>query len=237
VAARRPRTGERRRTQQPLKIDRLIEAMPELRQTLQKLKNSDGLTWQEIEERSALPKAQGGFIEWDELPTSVLELFPDMRLPHSNLHRWYDLRVQQVVSETLARSAQAREIAEAFARSTVDGSDEAVLNAARDQIMSILSEDATTKGRMGAAKALIVLAEILQQRRTNELRERQVAVNEKKVQALLKREALTRRKLEAETERLQKKASKGQVTEADLARLKQRVFGIAPREESEGAHG
>src|ERR1700683_4383997 len=175
----RPRTGEKRRTNLPLKIDRLpIEA----REAIQYLKNVRGKTWQEIEEISALPysekwaKGSGGFVNWEALPTPVLELFPDMKLPHTNLHRWYDLRVAQVTAETMARAAQAREIAAAFAKSVVANDDEAVLNAARDQIMSVLAEDASPKGRMLAASALIELAEMMQRARENAIKERKVKI-------------------------------------------------------------
>ena len=147
---RRPRTGDKRRKNQPLKIDRLPS---DIRDAIQFLKNFAGKTWQEIEELSSLPydanwkTKGGGFVPWDALPTPILELFPDLRLPHANLHRWYDLRVSQVVSETLARSVQARELAEAFAKSAVEGGNEAVLNAARDQLMFLLAENADPSAR------------------------------------------------------------------------------------------
>ncbi len=181
MAKPRPKTGEKRMTQQPLKIDRLpVEA----RDAILHLRDL-GKTWPEIEELSALPKERGGFVEWDALPLEVLEMFPAMRLPHSSLHRWFDLRVRQVMTETMARSAQAREIALAFAKSTVEGADEAVLNAARDQIMSVLTEDGSSRGRMAAAKALIDLGLLVQKTRTNEIRERLATVDEKALQMKL----------------------------------------------------
>src|SRR5882672_10887283 len=121
MAKSRPKTGDKRRVNQPLKIDRLPV---EVREAIKYLKNV-GKTWQEIEELSSLPFnkkwaiADGGFVNWDDLPTSVLELFPEMRLPHTNLHRWFDLRVEQITAEVMARSAQAREIATSFAKSIV----------------------------------------------------------------------------------------------------------------------
>ncbi|MHB1673784.1 MAG: hypothetical protein ACYCSP_05985 [Acidobacteriaceae bacterium] len=177
----RPKTGEKRQVQQPLKIDRLpVEA----RDAILHLRDI-GKTWPEIEELSALPKERGGFVEWDALALDVLELFPSMRLPHSSLHRWYDLRFRQVMVETMARSAQAREIATAFAKSAVDGADEAVLNAARDQIMSVLAEGGPSGGRMKAAKALIDLGFLVQTTRANEIKQRKVTVDEKALQMKL----------------------------------------------------
>lgn len=234
---RRPKTGEKRSVRQPLKIDRLPV---EVRDAIQFLKNVRGKTWIEIEELSSLAYQEkwreqgGGFVNWDSLPTEVLELFPDLRLPHSNLHRWYDLRVSQVIAETVARSAQAREIATAFAHSVVEGAGEAVLNAARDQIMSVLAEDATPKGRMAAAAALIALAEMLQKARSNTIKERQVAVDERKLKTLEAREALTRKKLETETERAATRLNKGELTVADINRLRERVFGLPPVEAQHG---
>lgn len=181
MAKPRPKTGEKRVTQQPLKIDRLPI---DVRDAVMHLRDA-GKTWPEIEELSALPKGRGGFVEWDALPLEVLELFPAMRLPHTSLHRWFDLRVRQVMTETMARSAQAREIATAFAKSTVEGADEAVLNAARDQIMSVLTEDGSSSGRMKAAKALIDLGLLVQKTRTNEIRERLATVDEKALQMKL----------------------------------------------------
>lgn len=237
---RRPRTGEKRTTNQPLKIDRLPL---EVRDAILFLRNSRFKTWEEIEELSAekydpdWQKKGGGFVHWEELPTPVLELFPDLRIPHTNLHRWYDLRVTQVTAETLRRSAQARELAAAFAKSVVEGADEAVLNAARDQLMYILAEDTDQKARLTATKGLIALAEVQKGVRANTIKERKVAVDERRIKALEAREELARRKLEAEADRLQKKAAKGQITPEDLARLTERTFGFKPRAEGAQSNG
>jgi hypothetical protein len=240
VGKPRPRTGEKRRTNLPLKIDRLPL---EIRDAIQYLKNGCGKTWQEIEELSALPynadwkSGKGGFVNWKSLPTPVLELFPDLRLPHSNLHRWYDLRVSQVTQETLRRAGQARAIAEGFAKSVVENGDEAVLNAARDQIMSILAEDASPEGRMRAAKALIGLGVVLQEARLNTIKERQVAVDERKIQVIEQRERIARQKLEAETEKAAKKLKTGDLTVEDINRLRERVFGLPPLGAEAERHG
>lgn len=227
----RARTGQKRSVRQPLKIDRLPV---EVRDAIQYLKNVEGKTWQEIEELSSLAysekwKTGGGFVNWEALPTPVLELFPDMRLPHSNLHRWYDLRVRQVMEETMARSAQAREIAKAFAESVVAGSDEAVLYAARDQIMGILTEDATPKGRMSAAKGLIALADVMNETRLNTIKERKVAVDERRLVQLEKDAELKRRKFTKEMDAAEKKITRGEaLTADDINRIRERVFGIGP---------
>lgn len=68
----RPRTGQRRKTRQPFSIDKLA---PEVGETICKLRR-EGKTWQQIEELS--PQ------------------FAGRRLPHSSIHRWYDVQVAQI---------------------------------------------------------------------------------------------------------------------------------------------
>lgn len=184
MAKRRPKTGEARHTNQPVKIDRLPAYV---HAAILTLRNQQGMTWTEIEALSAEPFGEGksGFINWDELPTDVLELFPHLRLPHSNLHRWYDLRVTQVQQETMRQATRAQEIAKAFASATVEGDDAAVMNAARDTLMSVLCEDGTSKGRQNAAKALIKLGDLQQKARANDIKERKVSVDEQTLQIKL----------------------------------------------------
>jgi hypothetical protein len=225
----RPKTGEKREVNRPLNIDRLPV---EVRDAILQLRDA-GKTWPEIEELSSLPynpkwtTKGGGFVNWEEQPTPVLELFPDLRIPHSNLHRWYDLRIRQVMAETMARSAQAREIAAAFAKSVVKGEDEAVLNAARDQIMSVLAEDGTPKGRMKAAAALIALAEMMQERRSNDIKERKVAVDARRMKLLEDREKRACERVDQATQQAAKKGT-GQFSIDDINLLRERTFGLPP---------
>lgn len=233
MAKRQPRTGEKRLRRQPLNIDKLP---PETREAIQYLKNVQGLTWTEIEERSALPYSDKwkekpvGFVNWDEMPTHVLELFPNLRIPRTNLHRWYDLRVEQVMQETMARAAQARELAASFAKSVVADDDDAVLNAARDQLMFLLAEDASPTARHTAAKGLIALAAMMQERRLNDIKERKVAVDERRLAQMEKDAELKRRKFEKEMNAAEKKITRGEaLTADDIDRIRERVFGIGPK--------
>ena len=223
---KRPGTGDRRKTNQPLKIDRLP---PAVHDAILRLRNGLGKTWQEIEELSAerMGEKSPGFVDWEHLPTAVLELFPEMRIPHSNLQRWYDLRVTQVQSDVRHRSSQARKIAEAFAASVVENGDEAVIHAARDTFMAVLAEDSSAKGRTAAGKALLGLAEVMQAARANDIKERKVATDERKLKLLEQKEKLAIQKLEAETDRLVKKAASGQaITPEDLAQVRKQTFGF-----------
>ena len=178
------KTGQKRKTMQPFNIDRLP---PYVHDAILKLRNVEGKTWSEIEDLSSQPYGDGkpGFVEWEKLETPVLELFPAMRLPHSSLHRWFDVRREQVRRDVMDRSAQARQIAEAFSGSVIANGDEAVVIAARDTFLSVLSEDSTAKGRISAGKALMSLAEVMQKVRTNDIRERKVAVEEQTLQIKL----------------------------------------------------
>ena len=182
----RPRTGQRRQTHQPVKIDRLP---PSVHEAILALRRA-GKTWLEIENLSAQPFAGTspkalGFVDWDNLPTDVLELFPHLRIPHTNLHRWHDLRIDQVQADVRSRSIAAREIAAVFAKSAVSNDKDAVINAARDTLMGVLSEDGSADGRQNTAKHLIKLGELMNKVTANEIRERAVAVAEQELQAKL----------------------------------------------------
>jgi hypothetical protein len=227
----RPKTGERRETNQPLKIDRLPSSVHD---DILHLRNTRGKTWQEIEALSAEPvkledgSKGGGFIDWPALPFEILQLFPEMRLPHSSLHRWYDLRVAQVRKDVLVRSQQALKIAESFAKSQMVNGDEAVINAVRDTLMGVLSEDGTESGRLNATKGLIKLGELMQKAKTNEIRDRKVGTEERRIKLLEDREAATIKKMERETEAVARKIGKGELTLDDINRLRERTFGLPP---------
>lgn len=228
MAKPRPKTGEKRLVNRMLKIDRLPV---EVRDAILWLRNA-GKTWPEIEERSQLAYSEkwqsgGGFVNWDTLPTPVLELFPDLKLPQTSLQRWFDLRVRQVASEVMARSAQARELAQAFTKSVVNGDDSAVLNAARDQLMSLLAEDASPKARINATKGLIALAEMLQEKRLNDIKERKVATDERRMKLLEDREKQARERVDQATQQAARKGT-GQFSIEDINLLRERTFGLPP---------
>jgi hypothetical protein len=223
------KTGERRKANQPFHIDRLP---PQVHDVILQMRNGRGMTFEEISACSAQPFSPGksaGFIEWDKLPPAVLKLFPKKQLPLSSLHRWYDVRVAQVRKDVMQRSEQARVIAESFAKSMLVNADEAVVNAARDTIMGVLAEDGSAGGRKAAARALISLAEVMQTARANNIKERKVSTEERKIKLLEEREAIQRHKLEREAQELERKHSKGELKREDIAKLVEMTFGIAPK--------
>lgn len=219
----RRKTGERPRVNQPLKIDRLPQ---KLRDRIVFEHNTLGRPWEDIEQDSPSWK------EWDEVAPEVLVLFPERRLPHTNVHRWYDLRVRQVQRDVMATAAQAREIATAFAKAVVSGSDESVLNAARDQVFGILQQG-DGSSRIFATKALIALSEVMQSARANTIKERKVAIDERRITQLEKDAEVKRKRMEKETDDAAKKLKSGQpITEEDINRLRERTFGLPPIQRS-----
>jgi len=132
----RPKTGEKRKANQPLKLDRMPR---EVHEEILKLR-AEGKTWPEIEELSH------DFVPWDSLAPELAAQFPHRKLPHTNLHRWNDLRVDQVRKETMAEDAQARVFAEKFSAAGFEHADDAVVNAFRDEVFR-LTQSADPKSR------------------------------------------------------------------------------------------
>jgi hypothetical protein len=140
MAKARPKTGEKRKTNQPLKIDQLPEAV---RAAITYLRNKRFKTWEQIEELSGKPyskewdKDGGGFIDWPSIDADLLDAFPGLKLPKSSLHRWYDLRVAQVQTQVLAESETARAFAAKFSGAGIDDANNAVINAMRDEVFTL----------------------------------------------------------------------------------------------------
>jgi hypothetical protein len=136
----RPGVGVRRKTQQPFAIDRLPESV---RDSIPFLRNKRNRTWQEIADLSALPYDEkwaengGGFIDWTVIDPDLLEEFPGLRLPKSNIHLWYKQRVELVRHEILVEAEASRAFAEKFAGASIEGGNEAVLNAMRDEVFAL----------------------------------------------------------------------------------------------------
>jgi hypothetical protein len=184
----KPKTGEPRKTRQPLKIDRL----PESAQAAIKELYRKGRTWVEIAEQSVLPFGLGwdkhpydvGFIDWPAIGPDALDLFPGLKLARSSLQRWFDLRVSQVRKQVLAESAKAREWAAAFAGNDLPGTNAAVMNAMRDQVFTLMQQ--VGPGDQAAfLKGLNALSLTLARLQRVELQSRRVAVDEKTVQIKL----------------------------------------------------
>jgi hypothetical protein len=234
----RPKTGEQRRTKQPLKIDRLPQSAQEAIQALY----GRGRTWVEIAEQSARPysaeweKDGGGFIDWPNVDPDALDLFPGLCLAKSSLQRWFDLRVSQVRAQVMAESTKAREWAAAFAGNDLAGSNAAVMNAMRDQVFTLMRQ-VGPGDQEKFLDALNQLSLTMSRLQRVDLQAKRVEVDARKLKILEERETLQRKQLEAETEGAAKKLSKGELTVEDINRLRERVFGLPPVESPEAVHG
>ncbi|HWR17132.1 MAG TPA: hypothetical protein VN577_20045 [Terriglobales bacterium] len=216
----RPRTGEKREVRQPLKIDKLPL---EVHERIQKLR-AKGKTWLEIEEMSK------GFVPWDKLPTATLELFPDLHLPHSNLQRWYDLRIEQVSHELAAEAERARQFSKAIAKiADVEQLGDAAVNALSDVVFSVMKAQTRDK----YAKAVESLG-YLAAKMTDAKSKRVRAEAESKRIAILEREIAEKKNAaDKATEAMAKKSAKGKaITQDDINNIRQRVFGLPPVQKS-----
>jgi len=208
----RPRTGERREVRQPLKIDRLPE---ELQKEILELRSKEGLTWLAIEERS--PSLRG----WEKASASQLSLFPGRRIPHSNLHRWYDMRVEQVQRQVLADTERAREFAAAFAGRAQEGLDKAVLNALRDQVFSLM-QAVDSGSQIRFTKALMALGELIAMFEKIAVQKQKAETEGKRVDIALEQLQLMKRKVGSLKEDVEKK----KLTPQELQKKLDELYGI-----------
>jgi hypothetical protein len=232
-----PRTGESRQRRRALSIDLLpIDVL----EAIKLLRSQSGFTWQEIERLSSLPYSPKwraelgthGFVDWDELPPAVVKAFPKLRLPHTNLHRWYDLQVEQAQKETLVRAEQERAIVEAFAEAGLDKMDEAVKNALFDLAFGMMLRKGD-EGRRLAFKYLLRLAKVMNRAKARAIREDSARIEERRLALMKKAIELKRKQLEHEIEGSAQKLNKGRrATIEDINRIRERVFGLPP-----GANG
>src|SRR5690349_10929263 len=125
----RPRTGQVRKVRQPFAIDKLPA---EWRDRLIALR-AKWLTWEQIEQETKnFPWAKLEEIDAE----LVLSHFADRRIPHSTLHRWYDVQVEQKLEEIETERAASRAIAEKLGAAGYEKLDESVKNAMADAVFT-----------------------------------------------------------------------------------------------------
>jgi hypothetical protein len=234
----RPRTGEERKTHQPLKIDLLPQTA---RNAIEQLYDR-GRTWTEIAEQSALPYSGkwesegGGFVDWEKLELKVLEQFPEMRLAKTSLLRWFDIRVAQARKQVLRESAQARAFAASFAGNNLFDANSAVVNALRDQVFTLI-QSAGKGDKAAFAKGLKDLTLAMTRMQRVELQAKRVAVDERRVTQLEKDAELRHKQFTKEMDDAEKKITRGEaLTADDINRIRERVFGIGPAPVAADAH-
>lgn len=223
--ANKPKTGEKRKTRQPLKMDKLPT---ELLDRVMK-ERAAGRTWLEIEELS--PR----FEEWGKVEQTNKEAwllafksFPGGRIPHTTLLRWYDLRVEQVKQEVLASQVRAREIAALFAGKGIKDLPDAVRTAISDQLFGMM-QNADEKSRHKTVAGLLALGVLLNDQRKVELKGKQVEAETKRVDLLVRDFEMRKRKFDEETDKAARKAQRGKaITTDDINRIRERTFGLPP---------
>jgi hypothetical protein len=193
-SGKRARTGVRRVTRQPFLIDKLP---PAVHRAIERLRDPGGKTWEQIEEQSARPYSKdwetndGGFIDWDSLDLPVLGLFPHLKLASSTLQRWFDVRIEQARNQVLTEAAAARSFASAFASASMDGGNEAVVNAMRDQVFAL--------ARSSAVGDRVVFIKGLNQLTLAMMRMERLTLSKKKVEAEIAKSETERAKIAAQS--------------------------------------
>ena len=132
IPRRHPKTGERRRARRFLRLDTLPPAL------LDRIRSerAKGHTWHEIE------RASPSWPEWEQATPEVLAGFPDRRLPHSNLQRWHDLRVEQVQREREGQAAAAQAFAARLGARRIANLGSAVKDALGESVFRLAAEGA-----------------------------------------------------------------------------------------------
>lgn len=207
----RPKTGEARKVRQPLGIDRLPLAI----QDRIRAARVSGRTWVEIERQS--PKWE----EWEKADEEQRQIFPDRRLPHSNLHRWYDLRVEQVMREQEERSQAAHAAAEKVAGRGFTNLTASVKHALGETIFELMNANAADSADI--AEALTNLGHLLVKIDRNELKREEVAQEKQKIELLGRKLDLMKGSVKGLKEAIEKK----EVTPEQLQEKLDQIYGIA----------
>lgn len=209
---RHPRKGERRKRDRKFAID----ALPvEVRGHIQALR-AGGMFYADIEELSARPLKQAGFVPWDELPAHTLRLFPGRRLPASNLGRWYDVRVEQVLKQVQKDALDSREIANSLLGPGYRNLPESTKNGLADRVFALLKA-ADQGNQKEIRKELANLGWLLAQFQKNEVAAARVEFEREKFKQLAERVEGLKNKVAGK-----KKVAPAELQE-DLSRLAQDV--------------
>ena len=214
--ARRPKIGEPRQRRQPFLVDKLPQKMRDRIEA----ERAFGRTWREIEDDS--PTWQ----EWDCVAADVLALFPGKRLPHSNLQRWYDVRVEQVRAEMERAAERAREMSAAIAKvADLDQLGAAAVQALHDQVFGVSiarTPEQFAKGVEGLGYLVAKLTDAKSKKVRADAEAKRITLLEEELQR-------KRKEVEKQTEAAAAKLGKGKaVTLDDINRIRERVFGLPP---------
>ncbi len=210
----RPKTGEARRVKQPLGIDRLPLKM----QDRIRAARIAGRTWMEIEEDSPT------WPEWNEgVASEAFDLFPGRRLPHSNLHRWYDLRVAQVMKEQEQRSIAAHAAADKVAARGFTNLTASVKHAMGETVFELMNAE---HNPIVIAEALANIGLLLARFDRNELARKRVEQEQEKIALLTRKLELIETKSKAVAGEVEKAVADGKSLDLkDLAAKVREIYG------------
>jgi hypothetical protein len=211
----RPKTGESRATHQPFAIDKLPSAW---RDRIIGLR-AKWMTWEQISQETTA-------WEWEKLSDAQRALFEERRIPLTTLHRWYDVQVQQKLTEIAAERQASLAIAAKLGAGGYEKLDESVKNALADVVFSHAKDSSDPEL---FRKALGELGWLLARNRQLDIAKMKVEVEKQKVDELIGR-------AEKATHDAAKKLGKGaRLTLEDINRLRERTFGLPPIERSAAA--
>ena len=208
----RPKTGEARKTRQPFAIDKLPTAWRDRIKALR----AKWVPWEEIEEETRN-------FDWKSLEESETEIvfayFADKRIPHSTLHRWYDVQVEQKEEGIARERGASRAIAEAFAKAGYENLEETVKNALTDVVLAHVKDSDDSQKLAGALQELAL---VLTRFKRTEIAKERVDLDKKKLDEIIHRAD------KSTNEAAAKIGKGGKLTIDDINRLRERTFGLPP---------
>jgi len=198
---RRPRTGEKRRTRQPLKMDRLP-----------------------AEVRDAIQKARAAGKTWEETAESASKI-AGQEISVGACYRWYDIRVEQVLRETAEMDELAEKNLRKFFGRTLAELPEAAAHSLKAEVYGMQSAKTSAQREASIGNFLALLSKIIDaqsKQKRAEIEERKVNLAQKKFDEL-------KSKAEKELNAAERKIGKGgQLTGEDINRIRRKVFGLGP---------
>jgi hypothetical protein len=194
---KRPRVGEKRKTRQPFRLDKLSQEVRDAVQTAR----SKGMTW---EETAALASELAGEKLWP-----------------SNCQDWYEERMVRVKRAVMADAAKAEGIAKAFAANGFDKLPEAVRSALATSIFALT--EATDPGdRAKFRKELLALGHLLSEMQRTDLKREELTVEKGRLAQAERKLELMSEKIHG----LKETASKKKVTAEELQAKIDDLYGI-----------
>lgn len=205
-----PKCGQKRRTHQSFAIDKLPTAW---RDRIIEAR-AKWTTWEQIEQETTTWK-------WDELTEGQKKLFAERRIPHSTLHRWYDVQVKQKLEEIVVEREASLAIAGKLGAGGYEKLDQSVKNAIADVVFGY----AKTSGDAERFRAALAdLGWLLARNRQLDIAKMKVDVERMKVEEFIGRAE------KATSEAARKIGKGGSLTLDDINRLRERTFGLPPIE-------